>query len=643
MALALALPHPAAAQTPAADSPTTIDGPSSDISALSGFSVARDGSGALVYLKAVDGTQHVFVSRLVGGMFAAPEQVDAGLTGDSSQPVVAAGNGGVVLIGFVNAGELYVVDRAGPRTPASAPIPLTGGGVSNPSISMSNFGKAYMSFTAPGGGGHDIRVAYYAFGTWALESTALDANPADDAGAGTARSAVTTAGDGTAIVAWGEAGHIYTRRIRATSPSVAFEQADVPSIGGSSEVSADLPAVASGGDSSYAAVAFRETVGSGAKHQSRVLMRRLHSSIMEDPTPVDGLTTPGTTNATSPAAVATEYGRGFVTAVRDDNQVWVMSLNGNDAPGPTFRLDSQNDFSEPIAVPALSGLFSDYVAWQQDPGPVGSPEIRMRYADSGGDFSSEQVLSEPDLGASDAARGLAAAGDVTGNAAVAWIQGSGPDTRIEVAQLYVPPGSPATNTSFAYARTSEPSLGWSAARDQWGPVQYTLFIDGDPLAPVTGTALRPPLPLADGPHSWQVVAANPVGQQSVSHTATVWVDTVAPKVSLQLGGLRRVGSELHAYVADTDAPPPERASQASGISDVYIDWGDQHHFHITHGKYHAYVKAGRYTILVVVSDRAGNRTTVTQQITVAPKPKPKPKPKQKKPVKKKTVRHGSRR
>ena len=259
-AVSLVLPRPAAAQTPQADSPTTLDGPSSDIVALSGFSVARDGTGALVYLKAVDGTPHVFVSRLVGGVFTAPEQVDTGLSGGSSQPVVAAGNGGIVLIGFVNAGELYVVDRAGPRSPASAPIPLTGGGVTNPSISMSNFGKAYMSFTAPGDGGHDIRVAYYAFGIWALEPTALDADPADDAGAGTARSAVTTAGDGTAIVAWGEAGHVYTRRIRATSPSVAFEQADVPSIGGWSEVSADLPAVASGGDSSYAAVSFRETV-----------------------------------------------------------------------------------------------------------------------------------------------------------------------------------------------------------------------------------------------------------------------------------------------------------------------------------------------------------------------------------------------
>ena len=39
---------------------------------------------------------------------------------------------------------------------------------------------------------------------------------------------------------------MYTRRVWAASPSVVFEQADVPSLGGGSEVSADHPAVAVG-------------------------------------------------------------------------------------------------------------------------------------------------------------------------------------------------------------------------------------------------------------------------------------------------------------------------------------------------------------------------------------------------------------
>ena len=488
-------PGPAVAQTPPAGPPTTIDGPSSDITALSAFSVARDGTGALVYLKQVGGIEHVFLSRLIGGVFQPPEQLDASFRDASSQPVVAAGNGGIVLVGFVNDGELFAVDRLGAGQPSSAPIPLAGGGASDPAISMSNYGKAYMSFTVAGGGGHDIRVAYYATGNWAVESTPLDANPADDAGVGSARSAVSTAGDGVAIVAWGEAGHVYTRRIRGTSPSVVFEQYDVPSLHGWTESTADLPTVASGGDSSYAAIGFHEVFASGDQQQSRVLMRRLHGSIVETLTGVDGVSMPGSTNATDPAAISTEFGRGFITAVRDDDQVWAMSLGGNDAPGPVARIDSAPDLSQPLAVPAVAGLFSDFIAWQHDPGPLGSTEIRVRYADSGGVLDGESVLSTPALGATDAGRGLVAAGDANGDAAVAWVQGSGADTRIEAAQMYVPPGSLAPSTPFQYSRTSLPLLSWSPARAQWGPIRYTTYIDGTALAPVPSLSLRPPLPL----------------------------------------------------------------------------------------------------------------------------------------------------
>ena len=97
---------------------------------------------------------------------------------------------------------------------------------------MSPFGKAYLAFTAAGDGGHDVRTAYYNQGQWALGSSPLDANPADDAGAGSGRPQVATAGDGIGIVAWGESGHIYTRRVLGTSPSIVDEQADPPSISG---------------------------------------------------------------------------------------------------------------------------------------------------------------------------------------------------------------------------------------------------------------------------------------------------------------------------------------------------------------------------------------------------------------------------
>ncbi len=273
MAAAGVLACPASAQ-PSPAPPTTVDGPSAAIQSLNGLSVARDGTGGLIYLKA----GHVFVSALAGGRFGAPVQIDAGLPGGSSQPVIAAGNGGLLLIAFVDGGGLYVVQRAGATAPFGAPQPLAVP-AADPSLQLSNLGKAYLAFTVPDGAGQDVRSAYWAAGSWSVESAPLNAVSAgDDAGAGDGAPAVATAGDGVAIVAWGEGGHVYTRRVWGSAPSVVDEQADVPSFAGCSELSAGQPAVSSGGDSSYAVVAFQELLQCGALQPTRVLMNRLRGS-----------------------------------------------------------------------------------------------------------------------------------------------------------------------------------------------------------------------------------------------------------------------------------------------------------------------------------------------------------------------------
>jgi hypothetical protein len=254
-----------------------VDGPSAAITALSGMSVARHGTGGLVYVKEVLGVAHVFLSRLLNGTFQAPQQVDAGLGGASSQPVIAAGRGGLLLIAFINAGQLYVASVADALTPLSPPS-LLSSGAANPAISVTTLNKAYLAFTSVGAGGDDVRVAYYVGGQWSQVSSVLDAAPGDNAGSGTGRPAVTAANDGVGIVAWGEAGHIYSRRVWGTAPSVVYEQADVPTLSGFNELSADQPAISTGGDSAYAAVVFREVLGNGSVRQARGLYNRLHGS-----------------------------------------------------------------------------------------------------------------------------------------------------------------------------------------------------------------------------------------------------------------------------------------------------------------------------------------------------------------------------
>ena len=126
-----------------------------------------------------------------------------------------------------------------------------------------------------------------------------------------------------------------------------------------------------------------------------------------------------------------------------------------------------------------------------------------------------------------------------------------------------------------------------------------------------------------------MTAVNPAGLSSSTRQATVWVDTVPPAVTLTMTGRQRAGSVVHVYVAYTDAPPPEPPAAASGIASVVVNWGDGSSYTISHGKFHVYAHAGQYRLTVTVTDRAGNATTVTQPVTIAPKPKPKPKPKRK--------------
>jgi hypothetical protein len=604
---------------------TEIVGPTAGIVGLDGMSVARDGTGGLVYVQDVAGVAHVFVSVLAGGNFQPPVQVDAGLLGPSSQPVIAAGQSGLLLVAFINGGQLYVSQSATPGAPLSAPMAVYPH-AANPSLSLSNFGKAYLAFTATdGGGGGEVRTAYYFQGQWALEPTPLDANPADAAGTGTGSPQVATAGDGTAIVVWGENGHVYSRRVVKTTPSVVYEQADVPSLNGWQEVSAGDPVVAAGGDSSYASVAFREVFASGAAQQSRVLMNRLHGSQYDGIVQGDGIATGGPEGADEPATAVTEYGEGFVTSEHDQtHELFASTLTSNDAAGLTERVDSLPNSTAPDAVPATAGLVSTLIAWQQSPGTAGPAEIRVRYAQDGADLGPEMVVSSPTLGPTDADLGLVAAGDVSGDAAVAWVQGSGANSYIVAAQLYDPPGGFVPLQAFRYSTAARPTLGWSPSAELWGAPQYVVRVDGGVVAQTTGLAATT-LPLTNGRHSYQVTAVNQAGLSTAANSATVFVDTVAPRVSFKLTGSRVVDAAVGMEVSYADLPPAGLPrSAASGVKTVYVNWGTGANVQIRRTTArHIYTRKRTYTVTVSVADRAGNVTVVSKKITIKPKPKPK--------------------
>jgi hypothetical protein len=607
--------------------PVTIDGPSPAIVGLSGMSIARDGTGGVAYLRNVGGSPRVFVSRLLGGSFGRPQQVDATLAGPSSQPVIAAGNGGVLIVAFINGGALYVVQAGSAAQGISAPAAFAAG-ASNPSLQMTTFGKAYLAFTAADGAGDDVRTAYYDRSGWALETAPLNVTPGDDAGTGAGRPQTGAAGDGVGVVVWGESGHVYSRRVWGTSPSIVTEQADSP-LPGCTEQSAGNPAVGVQGDSSYAAVAFQETLTCGGQQQQRVLLNRLHASTYDGIGPVDGLDAGSADGAQAPQVVTSEYGAGWVLSTRDgsnpldSNQLFATALANNASRGGTVRVDSLPNASAPHAVAATAGLYSNVVAWEQAPGTSGLAEIRARFSPRSG-LGPEMVVSSPQQGPTDAAAGLAAGGDINGDGAVAWVQGPAGARAILAGQLYQSPGAVHALEKLVFTRSATGLLTWSAAREAWR-LFYGVTLDGVGVGQTTNTAFRT-APLLDGPHTWQVTASNPAGLTSVSEPATVFVDTVAPTVKFSLRGTRRIGSRLRVFMTAKDQPPAgEPATDASGVSKVTVRWSDHTLIRLgltRHRSSHAYARPGRYRVTATVTDRAGNVTRVVQFVKIKPKRRP---------------------
>jgi hypothetical protein len=628
--LACLLAGPAAAQQqPAATPATVIDGPTSDLAGATslGLSIARDGTGGAVYLKQAAGTPHVFVSRLAGGSFQPPVQVDSGLAGPSSQPVIAAGNGGLLLVGFINGGVLFSAEQPAGGGAFAAPVSLASG-AANPAISMSNSGKAYLAFSAADGSGTDVRAAYFWQDKWAVESSPLNLSTGDDAGSGSGRPAVTTAGDGVGIVAWGESGGVFTRRVWGTSVSVVYERAD-GALPGCTELAADEPALGAGGDSSYVPVGFHEQLTCGGQTISRVLVNRLRGSAYDGLSQADGQPS-SADGADDPRIAIGEYGDGLLTSQRASSHALMgAAIGDNGMPGGTSQLNTTAGISPPWGVPAMAGLFTRLVAWQQDPGASGPAEIRLRYAPGRDDLGSEVVLSSPLQGPADAGQGLAADGDSYGDAAVVWVQGPPGAPQIMAAQLYQAPGGFSVPGRRQYVRTSSPTLSWSAPKEPWGPLHFVLNLDGVDAVHTDATSAQVPSPLPDGPHRYLVTAANPAGQQSQTGVGHVFVDTTPPVASLALNRVRLIGRRVQARLAYQDLPQAgEPAGDASGVLSVSVRWGDGTVSQIRRGRHriaHIYLRPRRYTVTLVVTDRSGNVTRSVVHIRIK-KPKPKPKP-----------------
>lgn len=577
-----------------------IDGPSADIRALGDVDLARDGTGAAAYVKSVDGVDHIFVARFEGGVFTAPERIDAALPGAGSQPVVGASDAGRLVVVFVSGGVVHGAVRVAGGA-WSAPVALGAG--SDPAVDLSINGTAYAAFT----GGGDVRVARLDRRTnaWSVIEQPADVDPARAAGVGGGRSQVAISADGIGVVTWGEGGRVYARKMFGAALSTAPQDLTPTDFEGRVPVLSDLPDIDAEDDSSYAWVVFRQSFADGG---TRILARRQRGTSFDPPVAVDD-------NAEAVGQPRIEIsGRGvgvaMTTGAVTGQPIW--SMLERDVFGAGARLFGPSVAAAAV-MPAMSennsGLMAAVLA-----GPGEAPYVRARTIEDE-KAGVEQVLSRPELGAVVPELGFDAAADRASGAVVAWVQGGAEDRKIVAGYLDRPPGFFAGYTSQRCCQPALARLSWQPAFSLWGAVRYIVLVDGKPVAETTNTSLTLTTPIKGPTHKWQVQAVDVRGQVKRTRARGLRIDALLPLVRV---GYKRTGRVVSLSIRARD--PDRPGYRRSGLRSIVVSWGDR-----TKGvratttrlrARHRYSAGGTFPLTITGRDQAGNERVVSKTVRI---------------------------
>jgi hypothetical protein len=592
LALAAVLACALAAPADAAFFPgDAIDGPSPDVRALGDLDLARDGTGAVAWVRAVDGADHVFVARFEGGNFQPAERIDATLPGPSSQPVVGASDNGRLAIVFVNAGTVYGVVRPAAGQPYAAPVPFGPG--SDPAVDLSINGTAFASFTSAG----DVRIARLdrRSNAWTGLPQPVDVDPARAAGVGTGRSKVAISADGIGVVTWGEGGHVFARKMFNVGISNAPQDLTPADFGGRVATTSDLPSVDAEDDSSYAWIVFRQTFADGG---SRTLARRQRGTAFDPPVAVDT----GDEPVRDPRIDLSGRGQGLATSVgANTGQPLTALIDKRDIFGPGGRILSPSSIATAVA-PAISEN-NVSIAAAALAGPGLPPAVAVRPFDDGTP-EKDVGLSRLELGPVDPDAGFDAASDRSGGSVVAWVQGAPAERRIVAGYFDRPPSRFLGYTGQGCCRGVMPTLKWQEAFNIWGATRYEVLVDGTVVGQTVGKPeLALPTALAAGTHSWQVRAIDIRGQATRSKRRVLRIDGRKPLLTVHYKRKQRV--VVLSVRARDDA---SNGRLSAGMEGIAVSWGDgttgpRGRFEVR--ATHRYQR-GKFTLTITARDKAGN-------------------------------------
>jgi hypothetical protein len=595
----------------------SLDGPSADVVDLGDAAMSEDGSGGVVWLKRVDGRSHVFAAQFRDGVWGPARRVDAGQSFDSSWPRIGAGDGGRLVVTWVQefgveSDRLFsaTLDPGAGGFQPPVPIDFNVGEATStfPDLAMARGGQAYLAYRVvtdvspsnpPGYVGADLRVARYNGRLWSVLGTPVDRNVAAPVRMPSEDNAPEIGIDvqGQGVVAWQEpddefVDRVWARRLFGTSTGIPLQVSPsswegAPLRGPADAFSLDIAGFG------QAAIAFRQQPGQASKLAApRVLVNEMPDVFAEkagafagehlaDGEPRGGLGAPSV--AVDPRGLyAAAFGAGAATLLGSGDDVSAGKVERIDEGGSSIPGDPLVDVAE-TALSVAAG------------GAIGR---------------------------------LALGGSGLGDAIVAWKQGEGAGAHIAAAVVDAPPDPFLVLLPGGWQSKPRIPVAWDHAPNAIGGVRYSVSVDDEPVVENRkGLQARlSPDDVGDGRHRVQIFALDASGQETGSRSGPLLVDRTGPEVELR----RRV-RRVTVIVGDG---PAKESSGLRGRS-VRVSFGERGGASASasaSGKRragkarrrkatvarvsHTYGSRGSFRIVVRARDRAGNVTVAKRTVRV---------------------------
>lgn len=606
-----------------------IDGPGADVLAVGNAAMSEDGSGGVVYLKRVAGRAHVFAAQFRDGRWRAAQRVDADQGFDSSWPRIGAGDGGRLVVTWVQ--ELGAdSDRmfsaaldpgaVGFQRPVPVDFNVGEATATYPSLAMARGGQAYLAYRVvtdtssanpPGYLGADVRVARYGGQLWSQLGSVADRNPSTPVRVPTEGNSPKVGIDiqGQGVVAFQEPGddfvdRVWARRLFGQSMGIplmvspdAFDGA--PLLGPADAFSLDVSGFGQG------AVAFRQQPGQGGRLGAERIFVNQIADIFTDGAgrfggarPIDG----SPRAAPGPPSVAVTPKTTFLSGF-GSSTASLLAAGDDEATRPLERLDggASSVAGDPLVDLADTG--AAVAAWKELRAGVGSVTVQERRADGVPETAS---VSAPQGGL---VNGLRLGGSGRGDAIVAFHQGGPGFGQLAAVVVDAPPSDFFILLPDGWQRKRRIPISWDPSLNAVSPVTYTVSVDDEPVKEgVHGRSARlQRSQVGNGVHTIQIFAVDGAGQETGSQTGRLKVDRLAPRARIRVRG-RSVRVRI------TDGA--RRRTSGVRRSSTRISFGDGQSGASVLRVGHVYARPGRYRIVVRARDRARNRALIRRWVRV---------------------------